>query len=210
MGQIVGRLPNTWDRLLQEKDRVLYWSGEVLAQVADNVNQEMSLFIDYGEESIDEKVESWMNRNRSRVDRTIAKYPNMAAQYKTRVQIELAKIREGFRIRMRNDYRQAYTDIKNFTRKVDKLGKRQRKIHGKILELETICDGDVKRFQKKLGPLRVKTFENLRTGEKMTFEDKRLKTKFAKRVNEIDLKNLQECSKYVDKLISNIEDIMRN
>lgn len=83
---------------------------------------------------------------------------------------------------MRNDYRHAYTDIKNFTKKVDKLGKRQRKIHGKILELETICDGDVKRFQKKLGPLRVKTFENLRTGEKMMFEDKRLKTKFAKRV----------------------------
>lgn len=92
MGQIVGRLPNTWDRLLQEKDRVLYWSGEVLAQVADNVNQEMSLFIDYGEESIDEKVESWMHRNRPRVDRTISKYPNMAAQYKTRVQIELAKV----------------------------------------------------------------------------------------------------------------------
>ncbi|XP_003706737.2 uncharacterized protein LOC100883602 [Megachile rotundata] len=210
MGQAVGRLPNTWDHLLQEKDRVLYWSGEVIARVADNVNEELSFMIDYGEETIDEKVASWIQRNRSRVNRTLNKYPNMELEYRTRVQIELAKIKEEFRFRMRRDYWQAYKDIREFTKKVDKLGKRQRKLHGKLHELETIYDGDIKQFQKKLGLLRLKTFQNLRTGETMMLKDKKLKTDFTKRVCEIDLKNLQDCFKCIDKLIKNIEDTMRD
>ena len=85
-------------------------------------------------------------------------------------------------MKMRSDYYHGYKDILKFTRKVDSLGERQRRIHAKIQNLENICNGNVKEFRRKFGPLRVKTFKNLRIGEKMIFQDKKLKSQFAKQV----------------------------
>lgn len=85
-------------------------------------------------------------------------------------------------MQMRNDYYHGYKDTVKFTKKVDLLGERQRRIHGKIQNLENTCHGSVKEFRRKFGPLRAKTFKNLRIGEKMIFQDKKLKSQFAKRV----------------------------
>lgn len=86
------------------------------------------------------------------------------------------------RARTRKDYKSAYSDIKKFNKKVDQLGADERKIHADVQKLEEECAGDTQKFQKKFGPLRVKVFDNLRTGEKMIFQDKRLKTDFTKKV----------------------------
>lgn len=65
---------------------------------------------------------------------------------------------------------------------MDQLGSDERKIHAEIQNLEAECAGDTQKFQKKFGPLRLKVFDNLRTGEKMIFQDKRLKSDFIKKV----------------------------
>lgn len=83
---------------------------------------------------------------------------------------------------MRHDYYHGYRDMDKFTKKVDRLGERQRKIHGKLLHIENICDNNIKEFQRRFGLLRVKTFKNLKSGEKLIVKDKRLKSQFAKRV----------------------------
>jgi len=72
--------------------------------------------------------------------------------------------------------------MKKFSKKVDQLGSDERKLHAEIQNLEVEFAGDVQKFQKKFGPLRLKVFDNLRTGEKMIFQDKRLKTDFSKKV----------------------------
>ncbi|CAL7937581.1 unnamed protein product [Xylocopa violacea] len=205
MGQMVGRMPDTWDGLLEEKDRVLYWSGEVLSRVADNVNQENSLLIEYSDESIDKKIDSWMESNQARVDRIFSKHPDLPEAYKVEVANELAQIREECRLRIRNDYYRGYKDVRKFTKRVDALGDRQRKVHVKLQHLECVCNRNMKKFQKKFGPLRVKTFRNLEIGERIMFQDKRLKSQFGKRVYDIDHKNVEECAKCVDKLIKIIE-----
>ncbi|XP_050593813.1 uncharacterized protein LOC126923911 [Bombus affinis] len=205
MGQTVGRMPHSWIDLLEEKDRVLYWSGEVLSRVADNVNQEESFLIDYGNESIDKKVDSWMESNQARIDRIFSKHPDLPEAYKIKVANELEQITEELTMQMRNDYYHGYKDTVKFTKKVDLLGERQRRIHAKIQNLENTCHGSVKEFRRKFGTLRAKTFKNLRIGEKMIFQDKKLKSQFAKRVHDIDHKNVEECAKCIDKLIKIIE-----
>jgi len=85
-------------------------------------------------------------------------------------------------MKTRKDYQNAYSDMKKFNKKVDQLGSDERKIHAEIQNLEAEYAGDVQKFQKKFGPLRLKVFDNLRTGEKMIFQDKRLKTDFSKKV----------------------------
>lgn len=92
MGQTVGRMPHSWIDLLEEKDRVLYWSGEVLSRVADNVNQEESFLIDYGNESIDKKVDSWMESNQARIDRIFSKHPDLPEAYKIKIANELEQV----------------------------------------------------------------------------------------------------------------------
>ncbi|XP_076241668.1 uncharacterized protein LOC143183816 [Calliopsis andreniformis] len=204
MGQVIGRVPYTWGVLLEEKDRVLYWSGEVLSKVADNVNQEESLWIDYSNEVIDEKVEAWIEANRARIENIFSKHINVPQEFIVQVLNAIAQIKEKFRLKMRNDYRRGYADLGKFTRKVDQLGKQQRKIHGKIQELEDVCAGDIKKFRKKFGRLRLKTFTNLKIGEQMMLLDKQLKAKFVKQVHTIDYKNKKECAKDFDKLINAI------
>ncbi|XP_043265979.1 uncharacterized protein LOC122405360 [Colletes gigas] len=207
MGQTVGRMPDTWDSLLEEKDRVLYWSREVLSRVTDNVNQEESFQMDYNNEKIDKKVDLWIETSRARVDKVRSKHRNVPEECKIRVTREIEQIKEELKTKMRNDYQRAYANINKLTNKIDKLGIQQRKIHGKIHELESICDADVKRFQKKFGPLRVKTFKNLELGKRFLFEDKRLRLKFDKKVYDIDHKYLVKCAKRINKLIKNIENL---
>ncbi|XP_078033376.1 uncharacterized protein LOC144468083 isoform X1 [Augochlora pura] len=200
MGQTVGRMPNTWNRLLEEKDRVLYWSGEVLARVADNVDQEESFQIDYGDDCIDRKVDSWIRANRDRVDKILGKRRNVSREFRARINREIEQVELEIRTKMRKEYRECYGEIRQLTKKVDNMGRRQRRIHAKIHELEDTCAGNVSKFQKKLGPLRAKTFENLVTSEKFLFQDRRLKRKFIKQVYDIDRKSMKACVKSIDTL----------
>lgn len=107
MGQIVGRMPHSWTDLLEEKDRVLYWSGEVLSRVADNVYQEESLLIDYGNESIDKKIDSWMESNQARIDRIFSKHADLPLAYKIEVLNELEQV-------ITLPITMLYTNVKNF------------------------------------------------------------------------------------------------
>ncbi|XP_076678691.1 uncharacterized protein LOC143374418 [Andrena cerasifolii] len=208
MGQTVGRMPKTWDGLLEEKDRVLYWSGEVLSKVADNVHEEEALQIDYSSEIIDEKVDTWIETNRTRIEKILSEQPDLLEEWGRRATSGIKQIREEFRLKVRNDYIDRYAALEKFTRKVDELGKHQRKIHWKIQNLEDTCAGDVKKFRKKLGCLRLKTFRNLRVGEKLMFQDKVLKWKFVKQVFKSDRKNMMDCAKRFDKLIKKSEETM--
>nr|XP_033322318.1 uncharacterized protein LOC117218206 [Megalopta genalis] len=200
MGQTVGRMPNTWARLLEEKDRVLYWSGEVLARVADNVNEEESFRIDYGDDCIDRKVDSWIRAGRERVDKILGKRRNVSGERRARINREIEQVRVEIGTKMRKDYRECYGEIRQLTKKVDNLGHRQRRIHAKIHELEDTCAGNVRKFQKKFGPLRVKTFGNLVTSERFVFQDRRLKRKFVKQMHDIDRKNMKACARRIDTL----------
>lgn len=92
MGQVVGNMPASWDSLLEGKDRVLYCSSKVLSRTADNVYQEELFLVDYNDESIDKKIESWMESNYARIDRIYSKHPNLPESYKVRVTIELEHV----------------------------------------------------------------------------------------------------------------------
>lgn len=202
MGQSVGRMPDTWDGLLEEKDRVLQWSGEVLSKVTDNINEEGSFQMDYENEKIEAKVDSWIESNQERVNETFDKFPEASQDCKDQVTCGIEKLRDELKGKVKKDYQSAYTGIKKCTKRVDELGKDQRKIHAEIQELESTCAEDVKKFQKKFGPLRSKTFNNLKTGEKLVLQDKKLKTEFVKRVNAIDKKYSEECAKKITKLLA--------
>ncbi|CAL1676868.1 unnamed protein product [Lasius platythorax] len=205
MGQTMGRMPETWQGLLEEKDRVLHWSSEVLARVQDNVTNEDTFLMDYDDDKVDAKIDTWIKTNQTRVDETFNKFANASDVLKNVVKTGIEKLIEEVRTKMRKDYRNAYNDIKKFNKKVDQLGADERKIHADIQKLEEECAGDVQKFQKKFGPLRVKVFDNLRTGEKMIFQDKRLKTDFTKKVYDIDHKYSADCTKRIDKMLKDFE-----
>lgn len=88
----MGRMPHSWIDLLEEKDRVLYWSGEVLSRVAENVYQEESFLIDYGNESIGRKIDSWMESNQPRIDKIFSKHADLPLTYKIEVLNELEQV----------------------------------------------------------------------------------------------------------------------
>ncbi|KAL6439169.1 hypothetical protein ACFW04_003837 [Cataglyphis niger] len=182
MGQTMGRMPETWQGLLEEKDRVLHWSSEVLARVQDNVTNEDTFLMDFDDNKIDAKINTWIKNNQTQVDETFKKHAKAPEALKNEVKTGIKKLFEEIQTKMRKDYKNAYNDIKKFNKKVDQLGADERKIHAEIQKLEEECAGDVQKFQKKFGPLRVKVFDNLRTGEKMIFQEKRLKTDFTKKV----------------------------
>ncbi|XP_018365849.1 PREDICTED: uncharacterized protein LOC108763048 [Trachymyrmex cornetzi] len=205
MGQTMGRMPETWEGLLEEKDRVLHWSSEVLARVQDNVRNEDTFLMDYDDDKVDAKIDTWIKTNRTRVDETFNKFPNVSHQLKNVVNTGIEKLVEEIRTKTRKDYQNAYNDIKKFNKKVDRLGSDERKIHAEIQNLEAECAGNTQKFKKKFGPLRLKVFDNLRTGEKMIFQDKRLKSDFIKKVYDIDHKNSAECVKRIDKLLQDFE-----
>ncbi|XP_050456487.1 uncharacterized protein LOC126854128 [Cataglyphis hispanica] len=205
MGQTMGRMPETWNGLLEEKDRVLHWSSEVLARVQDNVTNEDTFLMDYDDNKIDAKINTWIKSNQTRVDETFKKHATAPDALKNEVKTGIKKLFEEIQTKMRKDYKNAYNDIKKFNKKVDQLGADERKIHAEIQKLEEECAGDVQKFQKKFGPLRVKVFDNLRTGEKMMFQEKRLKTDFTKKVYDIDHKYSADCVKRIDKMLKDFE-----
>ncbi|KAG7190553.1 hypothetical protein KM043_006652 [Ampulex compressa] len=205
MGQVMGQMPDTLHEILEEKDRVLQLSGEVISRVNDNITNEDTFLMDYDDEKIDAKVAGWLQNDKTRLEEIFEKYPNASDNCKNQITSKVDKISEELKTAMRNDYQSGYSDIKKFTKKVDKLGKEQRKIHGELQELEEGSAGDVKKFKKKFGPLRTKVFDNLQTGEKMMFEDKRLKTAFSKKVYDIDHAIAADCTKKFDKLIKEFE-----
>ncbi|XP_031829480.2 uncharacterized protein LOC116425638 isoform X1 [Nomia melanderi] len=200
MGQTMGRMPNTWNGLLEEKDRVLYWSGEVLARVADNVSQEESFQIDYGNDFIERKIDSWVEASEWRIDKIFSRRRNVTEEHRAYVTREIEQIKEELRMKMKKDYREGYREIRKLSKKVDDLGSQQRRIHAKIHELEDTCAGNVGKFQRKFGPLRLKTFRNLVISEKFMFKDRRLKAKFIKQIYDIDHKNMKIFVKRIDML----------
>lgn len=92
MGQTMGRMPDTWQELMEERDRVIHWSSEVLARVQDNVTNEDTFLMDYDDNKIDAKVDSWIKTNQTRVNDTFGKYPNAPDRLKSVVQTGIAKV----------------------------------------------------------------------------------------------------------------------
>lgn len=76
MGQQAGKMPDTWEELMAEKDRVLQWSSEVLAQINDNIHNEDIFLMDFENAKIDAKVEKWIANNKTRIESTMAKFPD--------------------------------------------------------------------------------------------------------------------------------------
>ncbi|XP_011693971.1 PREDICTED: uncharacterized protein LOC105453584 isoform X3 [Wasmannia auropunctata] len=91
MGQTMGRMPETWEGLLEERDRVLHWSSEVLARVQDNVTNEDTFLIDYDDNKIDVKLDTWIKTNRTRVDEMFNKFPNASDQLRNTVNTGIEK-----------------------------------------------------------------------------------------------------------------------
>ncbi|XP_012283554.1 uncharacterized protein LOC105701406 [Orussus abietinus] len=205
MGQMVGRMPDTWEELLEERNRVLHWSAEVLARVDDNMTNEDTFLMDYDNDRVNEKVEKWVHSNRARADAVIAKYPDTTEDCIAIIDNGMIKIIEEMNNKMRKDYRNGYSELRKFTKRVDRLGYKERQIHASIERLESECQGDPKKFQKKLGPLRLKVFDNLEIAEKIMFQDKRYKTAFTKKVYDIDHENMAECAKRFEKLLAEFE-----
>lgn len=92
MGQTMGRMPETWEGLLEEKNRVLHWSSEVLARVQDNVTNEDTFLMDYDDNKVDAKIDAWIKTNQTRIDEMYHKYPNAPAQLKDTVKAGIQKV----------------------------------------------------------------------------------------------------------------------
>lgn len=92
MGQTVGRMPDTWEELIEEENRVLHWSSEVLAKVQDNVTNEDTFLIDYDDDKINTKIDAWIQTNQLRIDKAINKFPNASDQLKDTVRNEINKV----------------------------------------------------------------------------------------------------------------------
>lgn len=64
MGQIMSRTPgkdeNRWKHLMNERDRILRCSSEILARVQDNVTDEDTFLMDYDDEKIVSKMDTWI------------------------------------------------------------------------------------------------------------------------------------------------------
>lgn len=88
----MGRMPETWQGLLEEKDRVLHWSSEVLARVQDNVTNEDTFLMDYDDNKIDAKINSWIKTNQTRVDETFKKYAKAPDALKNEVKTGIKKV----------------------------------------------------------------------------------------------------------------------
>jgi len=92
MGQTMGRMPETWAGLLEERDRVIHWSSEVLARVQDNVTNEDTFLMDYDDAKIDDKINAWIRNNQIRIDETFEKFPNAPVEYKDTVKNGVQKV----------------------------------------------------------------------------------------------------------------------
>ncbi|KAK2588296.1 hypothetical protein KPH14_004315 [Odynerus spinipes] len=205
MGQQMGRMPETWNDLIEERDRVLHWSGEILAKVDDNVQNEDTFLMNYSDDKLNAKIKQWLDAGTTLINVVWVKRPSAAADCKKMIKEKVEKLHKEMSEKIRKEYEAAYADIKKFTKRVDKFGEEERKIHEEIQNVERECAGDVGKFVKKFGPLRVKVFKNLEIGEKFMFEDKRLKDSFVKKVYDIDVKIKGEFAKKFEKLVKEAE-----
>ena len=89
----MGRMPETWQGLLEERDRVLHWSSEVLARVQDNVTNEDTFLMDYDDDKVDAKIDTWIKTNQTRVDETFNKFANAPAELRNVVKTGIEKVR---------------------------------------------------------------------------------------------------------------------
>lgn len=222
MGQVVGRMPKTWQDLMEERDRVLHWSSEVLARIDDNINNEDTFLMDYDDVKIEEKVHRWILMHRINRDKCFREFIkttsyrqkierglNQVRHKKTRQKPNemslkfplLVQIAREVKNKIRKEYRDAYSSIRQFSKQVDSLGRRQRRIHARIQKLGKSCDGDVNKFAKKLGPLRSSVFNNLCISEAIYFQERRLFNDFRKRIWDIDRRERAECWNMIEKFI---------
>lgn len=88
----MGRMPETWQGLLEEKDRVLHWSSEVLARVQDNVTNEDTFLMDYDDDKVDAKIDTWIKTNQTRVDETFNKFANASDVLRNVVKTGIEKV----------------------------------------------------------------------------------------------------------------------
>jgi hypothetical protein len=92
MGQTMGRMPETWEGILEERDRVLHWSSEVLARVQDNVTNEDTFLMDYDDAKIDGKIDTWIQNNQIKIDETFEKFPTASSYHKDTVKTGVEKV----------------------------------------------------------------------------------------------------------------------
>lgn len=85
-------MPETWEGLMEEKDRVLYWSSEVLAKVQDNIRNEDTFLMDYDEEKMDGKIDTWIKTNQIHVDEILNKFPNATTEIKDIIKNGIEKV----------------------------------------------------------------------------------------------------------------------
>lgn len=88
----MGRMPETWQGLLEEKNRVLHWSSEVLARVQDNVTNEDTFLMDYDDDKIDAKINTWIKTNQTRVDESFKKFAKAPDVLKNEVKTGTEKV----------------------------------------------------------------------------------------------------------------------
>lgn len=88
----MGRMPETWQGLLEERDRVLHWSSEVLARVQDNVTNEDTFLMDYDDNKIVAKINMWINTHQTLVDETFKKHAKATDVLKNEVKTEIKKV----------------------------------------------------------------------------------------------------------------------
>ena len=75
MGQRLGRLPESREALQTEHRRVIHWSAEVLAWVDENVEGEDSFLVDYDNDAIETKVDTWLEEQRFRIEAACIQKP---------------------------------------------------------------------------------------------------------------------------------------
>lgn len=92
MGQVMGEMPSTIQGLKEERDRVLHWSGEILAKVSDNVHSEDTFLMDYTDEKLNQKVKIWIDKGTAQVNQAWSKTPNITQECKDTTSAKIEKV----------------------------------------------------------------------------------------------------------------------
>ena len=92
MGQQIGKIPNTWEELMNEKDRVLDWSSEILAQINDNILDEEAFLKNYEIANVSDKVETWISNHKPLIESTMAMFPDEANDFKDSIIKGISKV----------------------------------------------------------------------------------------------------------------------
>lgn len=85
-------MPETWEEILEEKNRVLHWSSEILARAQDNITDENTFLMNYDDAKVDAKVDTWIKTNQTRVTETFNKFPNASEQLKNVVNVGIENV----------------------------------------------------------------------------------------------------------------------